>query len=121
MKLASIVWIVMIAISLFGNAAIAADESTTAGFSGVVVDVGEGAPVSNVHIWIHNQSGNGIYETLTDRSGHFAIQLPDGYYDVLVGAPGFAPFCKRVWIRPGRPSKLKVRLGPDLEKMEDVF
>jgi hypothetical protein len=89
------------------------DGPDATGFSGVVVDKAEGVPISYAHVWIHEQSGKSVFTTQPDRTGNFSVPLPDGYYDVLVGAPGFAPFCKKIWIKSGSPIKLKVSLGPD--------
>jgi hypothetical protein len=87
----------------------------TVTLSGIVVDLAEGVPIPYAHIWIHEQTGKVSFATQPDSTGQFTIQLPEGYYDVLVGAPGFAPFCKKIWIKSGSPIKLKVSLEPDFE------
>jgi len=88
--------------------------------SGVVVDAAESAPIPDAHIWVHGQSGNAYLEARPDKSGRFSIQLPDGYYFVLVGAPGFAPVCTSIWVRPGKPVVISPRLLPDYENLQDA-
>jgi len=53
-----------------------------------------------------------------DKSGAFTAELPVGFYNVLVAAPGFKPFCKTIVVKAGIPIVLTVRLGPDSENME---
>jgi dipeptidyl aminopeptidase/acylaminoacyl peptidase len=51
-------------------------------------------------------SGKASFTLQPDRAGRFSIYLPEGYYDVLFSASGFAPFCKKIWIRYEKPVKL---------------
>jgi hypothetical protein len=87
--------------------------------SGRVADKAENVAIPKAIIWIHEQSGGPSYTVRPDRAGSFVIQLPDGYYDVMIGSSGFAPFCKSIWVHAGRPIHLDVRLGPDYENLQD--
>ncbi len=81
--------------------------------SGSVVFDGDGLPISNAHVWIHEQSKNEMVSIPLDKTGRFDTELPSGYYDVFIGAPGFAPFCQKLWVRTGEPTSLKIRLSYD--------
>lgn len=94
------------------------EQSHAATFSGVVLDRAESAPIAYAHVWIHEQSGKSSLTARLDKAGQFSIQLSAGYYDVLFAAPGFAPSCKKIWIRPDSPVKVKVNLGPDKENSQ---
>jgi hypothetical protein len=120
LKFTKILCIVLVTIPLWlsANKASGKDEPAPANFSGVVVDISE-VPIPYAHVWIHEYTNKVSFTIQPDKSGHFTINLPEGYYDVLVGAPGFAPFCKSIWIGPDVPIKLKVRLGPDSENLQD--
>jgi hypothetical protein len=86
---------------------------------GSILDDAESAPIRQAHVWVHEQSGRSSIEARPDASGDFAIHLPPGYYFVLVGAPGFAPFSKSVWVQPNKPIVLRVRMLPASENMQE--
>ncbi|HMD77986.1 MAG TPA: carboxypeptidase-like regulatory domain-containing protein [Terracidiphilus sp.] len=88
--------------------------------SGVIVDDAESVPVTDAHIWIHEHSGRTYFETRPDNKGKFSVMLPDGYYYVLAGAAGFAPYCKSVWVQSGKPITISPRLKPDYENLQDA-
>jgi hypothetical protein len=87
--------------------------------TGSIVDEAESVPIRQAHVWIHEWTGSGSYESKPDTVGHFDIRLPYGRYFVLVGAPGFAAISKYVWIQPSKPIILKLRMLPDSENMEN--
>lgn len=89
------------------------------GISGIILDNAESVPIPQAHVWIHEQSGRSSFETRPDASGKFAIHPPPGYYFVLVGAPGFAPFSRSVWVQPNKPIDLRVNMLPDSEHMQE--
>jgi hypothetical protein len=97
---------------------IANAQPKTATVSGRVVDKAERAPIRSAHLWIHEQNGKTLFTAQTDPAGKFSIQILPGYYDLLVGSPGFAPFCRIIWAQPGKPIVLDIRLGPDMENMQ---
>jgi hypothetical protein len=76
-----------------------------------------GIPIPAARVWIHEQTGNGYYSTRPDGLGRFSVQLPEGYYDIMVGAPGFAPFCKRVRVRSGTQLLPDIKLGADEDNL----
>lgn len=96
------------------------DEPSAWIFSGVVVDKGEGVPIPYAHVWVHEETGMTTFTAQPNGLGQFSVRLLPGYYDVLVGAPGFAPFAKKIWIQSGRAVTLRVTLGPDEEHMQRV-
>jgi hypothetical protein len=93
--------------------AVAKNDSHEPSLTGVVVDKAEQAPIARVHIWIHEDTGKESFTALTDQSGHFAIRLPPGYYDVLFSSTGFSPYCKKIWVHSDKLIKLDVRMEPD--------
>jgi hypothetical protein len=98
----------------------AQSKPTEATLSGVVVDEAESAPIPAAHIWVHGSSGGTSFEARPDRAGKFSIQLPNGYYFVLVGAPGFAPKCKSIWVHDKESIVFSPRLSPDPETQQDL-
>jgi len=107
-------FLVAISVGLLSGNALSKDDPLSSNFTGVVVDKAEGVAITRAHIWIHEDTGKRNFASLPDRQGHFAVQLPDGYYDVLFSASGFAPVCKKIWIRTGHPIKLNAHMEPDL-------
>ena len=95
-----------------------AQNPTTPNFSGSVADIMK-VPIAEAFIWIHEESGRTSYTVRTNSKGVFDTHLPEGYYDVLISSPGFAPFCKAVWVQPGKPIKIAVNLKPDKENLQD--
>jgi hypothetical protein len=43
----------------------------------------------------------------TDTHGAFYAELPPGFYDILVTAPGFSPECRKIQSRPERHSQFE--------------
>ncbi len=113
LRLLSVLLLLLMAL-LASRVALAQENSGKGTLDGVVVD-SMGAPVPTTIVWIHEQAGKASFSARPDRVGRFSIQLPEGYYHVLVSSAGFAPFCKSIWIRPGKQINLKVRLEPDRE------
>jgi hypothetical protein len=110
--------IVSAVLCLIASEAPVKDRAQRTTFGGVVVDKAEGVPIPYAHVWIHEYTDKAGFIAQPDRAGRFSIQVPEGYYDVMVGAPGFAPFCKCIWVQPGRPITLKVVLKPDEENLQ---
>jgi hypothetical protein len=106
---------IVTALLLFSNQTFAQNGPLLPTFVGTVIDKAEGAAIPRAHIWIHEDSGKASFSVQPDRSGNFSIHLPNGYYDVLFSASGFAPFCKKIWVRSGKPITLQVDLGPDID------
>jgi hypothetical protein len=53
-----------------------------------------------------------------NESARFSSSLSGRYYDIFVTAPGFAPFCRKLWIRNGVPISLDVKLKYDYENAQ---
>ena len=65
--------------------------------SGLVADPsGAVIPDATIHIELHNSSTTSrtstAKNTASDATGHYAITLPPGTYDVIIVSPGFDPF-----------------------------
>ena len=65
--------------------------------SGIVADPsGAVIPNATIHIELHNSSttnrNSTAKNTTSDATGHYAITLPPGTYDVIIVSPGFDPF-----------------------------
>ena len=93
-------------------------ESPKGSIKGSIVDQGEAAPIPQARVWIHEQSGRFSFEARPDASGKFTIDVPAGYYFLFVGAAGFAPICKSVWVKPDKPIVLRLKMGPDTENLQ---
>jgi Carboxypeptidase regulatory-like domain len=98
--------------------AIAADDPAP-NFTGTVADQTK-APVPKAHIWIHEWSGGPSFEAKPDAKGTFATMLPNGYYEVMVGSPGFQPVSKSIRIDSGKSIKWQISLCADTENMQDT-
>ena len=86
--------------------------------SGVVLDAGRGLPFKNARVWIFDEYSEAYFVVNPDKAGHYAIQLPEGYYFVLIGSSMYIPACKSIWVRPGRPVDFSVRLSLDKQNMD---
>jgi len=95
-------------------------STTAATLSGTVRD-SEGAVISNAHVIVHwDPSGSnylkdnlGIKQdiaTTTDSSGRFSVELPPGFYDVLVTAMAFTPHCDKVRLKDKEAGSYELRL-----------
>jgi hypothetical protein len=98
---------------VFSSQAPSQDRATSPTFLGTVLDKTDASGIPRAHIWIHEDSGRASFSLQPGRSGNFSINLPDGYYDVLFSASGYAPFCKKIWIRSGKLVKVQATLGID--------
>jgi hypothetical protein len=71
---------------------------------GVVVDpMGARVAHASVHIQPDDPTSH-IKPVTTDRTGHFAIALPRGFYQVTVESPGFEPFRAMVTVPAAGPA-----------------
>jgi hypothetical protein len=104
----------IVSICLFSSHLLAKDGAGSPNFIAVVLDDTENLPIRRAHIWIHEDTGKASFTAQPDSSGQFAAQLPNGYYDVLFSGPGYAPFCKKIWVEPGKITKLKIHLAVDI-------
>jgi len=49
----------------------------------------------------------------TDTHGAFYAELPPGFYDILVTAPGFSPDCRKIRLKPNENATFNSKLQPD--------
>jgi hypothetical protein len=85
----------------------------------------EGAVIANARLLVHwDASSNavsprndiGIKQDLivvTDASGHYSANVPTGFYDVFVSAPGFTPIAAKVIVKQGQKAVLNAKLYVD--------
>jgi hypothetical protein len=118
-RLASVLGWILLLVSFAGTISNSGAQPAAAIIAGSVVDKGEGVPIAYAYIWIHEQSGNAFLAVQPDRFGKFRAQISEGYYDIMIAAPGFAPICKSVRVKHEKPVVLNVRLGPDEENLQD--
>jgi hypothetical protein len=85
---------------------------------GRVVDKTEHAPIRRAFVLIYDEGTLRVQTKKVDEQGRFSVSLPDGDYDVLIGAPGFAPACKRVVVISGKRVRFDAKLDGDLANME---
>lgn len=81
-----------------------AQKARIGSIRGHVVD-SVGATIKGATIFVHKQASNeSALEVAgqTDIKGNFTLELPEGGYDVLVTAPGFAAEVQTVPVRPGK-------------------
>lgn len=107
----------LVALTLISSACLFADSV----LKGSIAD-SEGASIAGVTIFIHwDPSGStvglssnvGIKEDRvirTDSNGRFSVNLPPGFYDVLVSSPAFTPVCGKVRTREGSSVTFDSRL-----------
>src|SRR5262249_10636787 len=72
-----------------------AAQVATAELSGTILD-GTGASVANAKVTATNNSTNRVFETVSNATGNYVIQLlPPGEYTVTVEAGGFRKIVQR--------------------------
>jgi hypothetical protein len=49
----------------------------------------------------------------TDTHGNYYAEIPPGFYDVLITAPGFDPSCSKLRLKPGENQTLSAKLLAD--------
>lgn len=49
----------------------------------------------------------------TDTHGAFYAEIPPGFYDILVAAPGFSPDCKKIRLKPDQNASFNSKLQKD--------
>lgn len=49
----------------------------------------------------------------TDTHGAFYAEIPPGFYDVFVTAPGFSPDCRKIRLKPGENTTFNSKLQTD--------
>ncbi len=85
-----------------------------ASVKGTIVD-SEGAAVGNAYVLIRtdeNELGQRV-ELRTNKKGEFITSLPSGFYDLFIGAQGFAPYCQKVRTNEGQTQDLRIRMKID--------
>lgn len=63
-------------------------------------------------------------ELRTNSNGHAKAFIPSGFYDVFVASTGFAPQCRKLRVRDGKPVTIKFVLKVDklgLDEYGDRF
>ena len=84
---------------------------------GTVLNAIDGKPFKDVRIWVLDEYSESQFVIHTDKTGHYAVELPEGYYFVLIGTGGYIPACKSIWVLPRQTVNYSVRLSPDHENM----
>lgn len=86
-------------------------QSDNAAISGIVRDP-SGAVVANAKVMIKNEATGFERQTTTNESGFYNVpNLPPGYYEVKVEAPGFKTFVKT---RNKLDAALPIQVNADL-------
>jgi hypothetical protein len=81
---------------------------------GTIVD-SEGAVIGNAYILFRtdeNELGHRV-ELRTNNKGEFMASLPSGFYDLFIGAQGFAPYCQKVRTNEGQTQDLRISMKID--------
>ncbi|HEY7099321.1 MAG TPA: carboxypeptidase-like regulatory domain-containing protein [Terriglobales bacterium] len=93
--------VVVFAIFLFAVADSLAQRSQ---LSGTVVDPA-GAGIGKAYVLIHSDAVDREHrkpyclELRTNKEGQFTAILPEGFFDVFIGATGFTPYSKKIRTR----------------------
>ena len=94
------------------------------GIRGAITD-SEGAAIARAQIYIHwDPAGAGVglkdnvgiprdATTSTDKTGHYSVSLPPGFYDVMVSASAFSPQCRKVRVRANQFAAYEAKLAAD--------
>lgn len=93
-------------------------KSDAPSLSGSIVDNTERKPLKRARVWIFDQYSDTQYVAHPDEKGYYSIQLPEGYYFILIGAPGYLPVSKSIWVRPSDSSRFSVILRGDAKTLE---
>jgi hypothetical protein len=99
-------------VALYLPGASEAQEPPLGRINGHVIDP-MGAAVPDAKVFIHKSSPSDDNVRLvahTDSTGYFTISLPEGGYDVLVTAPGFAAAVNTLSVIGGRSAKVDWKL-----------
>ena len=85
----------------------------------------EGAVIANARVLVHwDSSGStvGLKDNVgikrdvivvTDASGHYSADVPEGFYDVLISAPAFTPIAAKVIVKEGQKAMVNAKLYVD--------
>jgi carboxypeptidase family protein len=121
------VWLAFFAfglLALAGSMVAAQNERAKVLLQGVVID-SAGNLLTGAQLVVHwDPSGSksglttnvGIPEDRflkTDTHGAFYAEIPPGFYDILVTAPGFSPDCRKIRIKPDQNATLNSKLEAD--------
>jgi hypothetical protein len=111
---------VMLAIAGFLGLPARADQTTSGGISGTVVDVRTHQPIANATIlyykapWLDN-GANQLHTLNTDRRGFFSdITLPPGRYVLMARVPGRVMGCAVDDVQTAETARVKIELGRDV-------
>ena len=97
--------------------------------SGTIVD-SMGAVIPNSYVLIRTDAREREHPvsvertSRTNKNGEFKLSLDPGFYDIFVSANGFAPYCRNIRVRDGKPLKLRIPLSIDqlmLQEYGDEF
>ena len=101
----------LVGFALLLSAHAAGASTTSSSLSGTVEDA-QGRYIAGAEIVANERGRDRLFQTRTDRQGHFSLPvLPVDQYDVLVSAPGFAPYQRLgVFLSAGAAMTVDARL-----------
>ena len=121
------VWLLFFALGLLALAGSMVAAQNTPGkvlLQGVITD-SAGTLLTDAQLVVHwDPSGSksglttnvGIPEDRflkSDTHGAFYAEIPPGFYDVLVTAPGFSPDCRKIRLQPAQNATFNSKLHAD--------
>ena len=68
--------------------------------------------VDGIPVHFADASVNRTFTAVSDRSGHYAIQVPAGSYVVIAGNADRSPYQRQITVRPGETVKLDLPISP---------
>src|SRR5436309_867374 len=81
--------LILAAVALLGQAAVARADVRLPGVGGLVR--GESSPLSAAHVWAYQITDLSLHKVLTDAQGNFLFRdLPAGFYKIIAHKVGFA-------------------------------
>jgi hypothetical protein len=81
--------------------------------SGTVVAANNRSPLKDARVWVLDEYSDTQFVSNPDKSGRYSLNLPEGYYFVVIGAGGYNPVSKSIWVFQGKTARFSAHLSVD--------
>jgi hypothetical protein len=88
---------VLLFVALFADQSVLSENSS--GLKGTVIYKVDHAPIRGAYVLLRSNDGKNMQVRAGENGGYF-VKVPPGIYDVLVGANGFSPTCRKIKVDP---------------------
>lgn len=82
-----------------------------------IATTSDGLPYANATVEVKGEDFATLYSAVTDQSGHYSIDLPDGNYPFLIAVKDYAETCLEYWAH-NVPVAGSTELNPRFESLE---